>query len=117
MILNQHRDKFTNTPIFFGPSFTEGSNSLVENINYRIWILYTDIAENKIGDIIQEYIYKHEDADFSLNFNQIKYNLSDGIFVPYLMNDFLENKVFDIFPNKYTKNFIIISRIITQCLC
>ena len=105
MILNQHRDKFTNTPIFFGPSFTEGSNSLVENINYRIWILYTDIAENKIGDIIQEYIYKHEDADFSLNFNQIKYNLSDGIFVPYLMNDFLENKVFDIFPNKYTKNF------------
>ena len=109
-ILNQHRDKFTDTPLFFGPSFNEGSNTLVENINYRLWIIYTDVSENKIVDLIQEYIYKYEDADFLLNFTQIanntnNNNISNITFDPFLINNFLENKVIDIFPNKYTKNF------------
>ena len=105
-ILNQHRSRFTNTPIFFGPSFNnEGSNLLVENINYRIWLLYTDANEDDIPNIIQEGITKYEDADFPMNFNQINNNLENIIFAPYLLNNFLNCKVSEIFPNKLTKNF------------
>ena len=106
LILNQHRDKFTNTPIIFGPSFNSEENSLVENINYRLWLLIlnnqADIKE--IIDSIQEQITKYEDADFLMNFTQINNNNSN-IIMPYLLTDFLKYKIMDIFPNKYTNNF------------
>ena len=105
-ILNQNRSRFTNTPILFGPSFNnEGSNCLVENINYRIWLLYTDANEEDISNIIQDGITKYEDADFPMNFNQINNNLENVVFVPYLLNNFLNYRISEIFPNKFTKNF------------
>ena len=105
-ILNQHRDKFTNTPIFFGPCFnSEGNNNLVENLNYRLWLIYTDIDEDKIINNIQDKILKYEDADFLMNFTQINDDSQNTNLVPYLLTDFIEHKISDIFPNKYTKNF------------
>ena len=106
-ILNQNKNKFTNTPIFFGPSFTLEENKNIENVNYRLWLL---ILNNKIeittlSNIIEEYIYKNEDVDFPLNFPQLNNNLNNIYFHPYLLTNFLSNKVFDIFPNKYGKNF------------
>ena len=106
LILNQHRDKFTNTPMIFGLGFnTEENNELVENINYRLWILYANTNDNEIVDILQEQINKYEDADFLLNFTQINNNAQNVIFFPYLLNNFIDYKVGSIFPNKYTKNF------------
>ena len=105
-ILNQHRSKFTNTPIFFGPSFnSEDDDSLIENINYRIWLLYTDVEESNISNIIQDGITKYEDVDFPMSFNQISNNIEKIIFTPYLLTNFLNHKISEIFPNKYTKNF------------
>jgi hypothetical protein len=102
-ILNQNRSRFTNIPI---SSFNnEGSNCLVENINYRIWILYTDANEEDISNIIQDGITKYEDADFPMNFDQVYNNLENVVFVPYLLNNFLNYRISEIFPNKYTENF------------
>ena len=112
-ILNEHRDKFTNTPIFFGPSFnSEGNNYLVENINYRLWILNTELSPENIKRMLESEILKNEDPDFLLNFNQINNNFNkedndyqEFLFYPYLLTNFLSYKISDIFPNRYTKNF------------
>ena len=107
LILNQHRNKFTNTPIFFGPSFNLEGNSLVENINYRLWLLVLNsrIDIQNVIDVIQEQITKYEDADFPMNFTQINNNSFNLLIIPYLLTDFLKYKISDIFPNKYTNNF------------
>ena len=107
LILNQNRKIFTNTPIFFGPSFNLEGNGLVENLNYRLWLL---ILNNKIEiqniiDIIQEQISKYEDPDFLMNFIQINNNLYNINITPYLLTDFLKYRISEIFPNKYTNNF------------
>ena len=106
-ILNQHRNKFTNTPIIFGPSFTLEETTNIENINYRLWLLILNnkIEINTLSNIIEEYISKNEDVDFPLNFPQLNNNLNEIYFHPYLLTNFLSNKVCEIFPNKYSKNF------------
>ena len=80
-------------------------NCLVENINYRRWLLYTDANEEDISNIIQDGITKYEDADFPMNINQINNNLENVVFVPYLLNNFLNYRISEIFPNEYTTNF------------
>ena len=104
LILNQHRDKFTNTPIISGNS---EENSLAKNIYYHLWILIlngpTDIKH--IIDSIQEQIAKYKDVDFPMNFTQINNNISNIVIIPYLLTDFLQYKIMDVFPNKYTNNF------------
>ena len=106
-ILNQNRNKFTNTPIFFGPSFTSEETKDIENGNYRLWLLILNdkIEINTLGNIIDEYITKNEDVDFPLNFPQLNNILDNIYFYPFLLTNFLSNKVCDIFPNKYSKNF------------
>ena len=107
LILNQNKNQFTNTPIFFGPSFNLEGNGLVENLNYRLWLL---VLNNKIEienviDTLQEQIMKYEDPDFLMNFTQINNNLYNINITPYLLTDFLKYRVIEIFPNKYTNNF------------
>ena len=107
LILNQNKKQFTNTPIFFGPSFNLEGNGQVENLNYRLWLLILNNKEDirNIIDIIQEQITKYEDPDFLMNFIQINNNIYNINITPYLLTDFLKYKVSDIFPNKYTNNF------------
>ena len=54
LILNQNKKQFTNTPIFFGPSFNLEGNGQVENLNYRLWLLILNNKEDirNIIDII-----------------------------------------------------------------
>ena len=104
-ILNQHRNKFTNVPLYFGPTFnSERNNCLVENINYRLWLNNLDNSPEDIANFLQEQINKYEDADILLKFNKMD-SLHENNFYPYLLSSFMGNKIEDIFPNKYTKNF------------
>jgi len=104
-ILNQHRNKFTNTPICFGPNYnSERNNCLVENINYRLWLNDINVSAAELANFITEQINKYEDADFPISFNKMN-NINDNYFQPYLLSQFAEYKIYDIFPNKYTKNF------------
>ena len=104
-ILNQHRNKFTNTPLYFGPTFnSERNNCLVENINYRLWLNNLDISPEDLSYYITDQINKYEDADILMTFNKMDL-FQDSDFKPYLLSSFIGNKIEDIFPNKYTKNF------------
>ena len=104
-ILNQHRNKFTNTPVCFGPNYnSDRNNCLVENINYRLWLNDLNVSAVELANFITEQINKYEDADFPISFNQMN-NINDNYFQPYLLSQFAEYKIYDIFPNKYTKNF------------
>ena len=107
-ILNQHRNKFINTPIYFGPNFnSEKNNCLVDNINYRLWINILETNPIYISNFLYNQFNKYEDIDFLMNFSQMdKFDIINNIsFEPYLLSNFIENKIEDIFPNKYTKNF------------
>ena len=104
-ILNQHRNKFINTPIYFGPNNnSERNNCLVENINYRLWLNDIIINPNELANFLVDQINKFEDEDFVLTFTQMD-NINDCFFHPYLLSHFINYKIMDIFPNKYTKNF------------
>ena len=107
-ILNQHRNKFINTPIYFGPNFnSEKNNCLVDNINYRLWLNNIETNPINISNFINNQISKYEDIDFLMKFSQMdKFDMiNDKTFTPYLLSNFIDNKIEDIFPNKYTKNF------------
>ena len=107
LILNQHRNKFKDTPIYFGLNYNSTKNNLINNINYRLWLNNIDADPNLILNYINEQINKHEDVDFPLKMFQMdKYdNLNKISFSPYLLSNFNGNKIQDIFPNKHTKNF------------
>ena len=107
-ILNQHRNKFTSTPLYFGPNYNPQSNNcFVENINYRLWLNDLDVNPKEIGSFIINQINKYEDVDFPMKFSQMDvFDNSNGIsFHPYLLSNFVGYKIEDIFPNRYTKNF------------
>ena len=104
-ILNQHRNKFTNTPLYFGPNNnSERNNCLVENINYRLWLNDIIINPKELANFLSDQINKFEDEDFLMTFSQMN-NINDSVFHPYLLSNFINYKIMDIFPNKYTKNF------------
>ena len=104
-ILNQNRNKFTNTPLYFGPTFNaERNNCFVENINYRLWLNDLDINPTELGNYIINQINKYEDVDFPMKFSQMD-SLNNIGFHPFLLSNFVGYKVEDIFPNRYTKNF------------
>ena len=104
-ILNQHRNKFINTPIYFGPNnYSERNNCLVENINYRLWLNDIIINPTELANFLFDQINKFEDEDFLMSFTQMD-NIKDCFFHPYLLSHFINYKIMDIFPNKYTKNF------------
>ena len=104
-ILNQHRNKFINTPIYFGPNNnSERNNCLVEDINYRLWLNDIIINPNELANFLIDQINKFEDEDFLMSFTQMD-NINDCFFHPYLLSHFINYKIMDIFPNKYTKNF------------
>ena len=104
-ILNQHRNKFINTPIYFGPNNnSERNNCLVENINYRLWLNDIIINPTELANFLIDQINKFEDEDFLMSFTQMD-NIKDCFFHPYLLSHFINYKIMDIFPNKYTKNF------------
>ena len=114
-ILNQHRNKFTNTPVYFGPNYnSERNNCLVENINYRLWLNDINVTTAELANFITEQINKYEDADFPISFNQMN-NINDNSFHPYLLSQFADYKIYDIFPNKYTKNFNNTNYYDTKC--
>ena len=104
-ILNQHRNKFTNTPIYFGPNNnSERNNCFVENVNYRLWLNDIIVNPNELANFLIGQINKFEDEDFLMNFTKME-NIKDCFFHPYLLSHFINYKIMDIFPNKYTKNF------------
>ena len=107
-ILNQHRCKFIDTPIYFGSNYNPGRNNcLINNINYRLWLNNIDTPPINILNYINEQINKYEDVDFLLQISQMdKFdNLNNIPFHPYLLSNFDGYKILDIFPNKYTKYF------------
>jgi hypothetical protein len=86
----------------------------VENINYRLWLNELNVSAVELENFITEQINKYEDADFPISFNQMN-SINDNYFQPYLLSQFAEYKIYDIFPNKYTKNFNNTNYYDTKC--
>ena len=103
-ILNSNKDKF----------FIKNKEILEENKHYRLWIYSTFIGKREsiaiyisknIKNMIYSYQYNKDDSNNLIdwkNFSKINGNYD---FLMYLLSNFKNNEIKDIFPNRYTQNF------------
>ena len=96
-IMNNNRSKFSDelTNQYNGIY----TNYFVEDLNYRLWLFgLFNVTDEEIVEYLNEQLEKFNDADLSIKFREMD-ELKEQIFTAYLLNNFNDEKIIDIFPN------------------